>query len=266
MADEPEETTVATPEGTAGVTGQESAEQDAGIAAEEGESPADDQRYIDTLKGTVGDLGSKLSELTARYDQSQAEVAELRGRLDEQSKHISPGANSEPEPDPYALSEEQLDEFNNEPARLVALLQQERLARQEAERALKGQIGTYMDTVLDNVEERFGSVDQRLEASSPEMLPWREAIAELKKNPALAELPDATLKAIAEEKGMAPDYKFQGLAGGPRPPTPAQDKAKTVTPEQKQAIYNGFLGLTGNNKERAERMTERHLKRLGVTS
>lgn len=222
------------------------------------------ETYIDELKGKVGELNSKYADLTARHDQSVAEMSELKGRLDEQSRHISPEEGSEDEAkDPWEYSEEQLDEFNEEPSKFIALLRQEREARVLDAKNLQVNIGRYLDANNDALEERFGSLDKKFEATSPEMLPWRTAIDELKQNEKFSKLDDDTLKAIAEEKGMSPDYTYQGSPGGQRP-RGLEQKARTFSSDDKSTMMAQFLNMTGNDTEKAKKMVDRYVERHGA--
>jgi hypothetical protein len=159
-------------------------------------------------------------------------------------------ANKEPEADPYDLSEEQTEHFNNNPAAMLEYVKKVSDAREEK---LMGTLGaafkardTYLDTSLDNVRSLAEAVKRE---TDPELLPWKEAIEELKQTEAFADLPNATLIEIAKSKGTAPAMQYKGDAGGQRQRATVE-KAQPFNPDSKQGRL--VLAMNGGSIEKSE--------------
>ena len=117
---------------------------------------------------------------------------------------------------------------------------------------------TYLDTSLENVRSLAEYVKRE---TNPELIPWKEAIAELKQNEAFAKLDDTTLIEIAKSKGTAPAMEYRGDAGGQRQRA-VVDKVQPFNPNSQQGKL--ILSMEHGNVTKAEALwAAMETKRIG---
>jgi hypothetical protein len=212
--------------------------------------------YIDTLKGEKGELNATLM-------QTKADMAELKGRVDEQSRHAAPEAESEREKSLFELTEEEMEDLNNEPSSVIPLMKQMWDKINERENALIHNVGDYLDELVKNFDGKIGSVDQKLKESDPAIAPWKTAADTLAEKEEFKDLPLSTRIAMAKEMKMAPDYEPQGAPGGRRIPA-SNGSGRKVSEEDKQRWFGTFMRMTGNNETRAKKMVDERAAREGA--
>jgi hypothetical protein len=219
----------------------------------------DKEQDIQTLKGRWGERNAEQTKL---IQELQAKQAEFEGRISEQRELITSGPK-EPEPDPYSLSEEELDEIRDDPTRLMEVV------RDSQSRT----VGVILEALKERdalIEKRYddldGTLTSKLKELNPELQQWRPAIEELKKKEQFSKLDDDVLIAIAREKDMKPSMEYQGEAGGQRPRSTGEEKkAREFDPSSPEArILIQMFGSDQAGLERAKRVFERsEKKRIG---
>jgi hypothetical protein len=214
----------------------------------------------DDIQKLKGSFGSKNDASQREIRELETKFATLEGRVTEQNTFLT--ANKEPEANPYALTDEQTEDFNNNPAKMAEYFRKVSDAKEEK---LIGTFGaalqardTYLDTSLDNVRSRMDAVKNE---TDPETVPWREAIAELRKNEAFAGLDDKVLIEFAKSKGTEPSMQYKGDAGGQRQRA-VVEKVQPFNPNSKQGQL--VLAAEKGNMEKAEALWSRmEAKRIG---
>lgn len=248
---------MAHPAGTAEAASQQEAEAEAGRTATAESTEAiqrkfeQQETYIDELKGKVS------AEITKREAASQ-EMAELKGRVEEQGNLLAGRGTEEEEASPWDMDEEKLDEYRNDPAKFFEVIKAQETRAAESQEALVVRLGEVLELQSKTQQELNLSIDQRLRQADPEVVAWKPAMEALKQKDAYKDLPDETLMAIAKDQGMSPDYESQGAAGGQRPRQGSSPTAATA--EQRNIIKSRYMIMTDNDNEEAEKLTAIHLQ------
>jgi hypothetical protein len=208
------------------------------------------EAYIQELKGNQGSLLQKLETAATR-------VVELEGRVGEQRDIL---AAREPEkasePDPWALDDARREEFQNAPDKIVEFTQ--RNLRRELQ-GLVTQIADVLDKRDGSIAGKIGQIEGLLKSRDPERQAYKTAVEELRKDEALADLPEEKLIAIAKKTGMKPDYEF---SGGPGRPVQTATRSKGGDQRPEADIFAGFMGIYGD-EARAKKATANYLKKQG---
>jgi len=212
------------------------------------------ETYIQELKGSHGTV-------LQRLDAAAAQVVELQGRLGEQRDILARHGeeNTAPKKDPWELDDSTREEFQNQPDKIVDFTKDRIADLQGQIRELTGQIASVLESRDGAFESRLEQIRADLKKHDPERMAYEGAITELKKDPALADLADEKLIAIAKRTSMKPDYE---PSGGPGSPV----QRKTVKSQDRRSeaeILNGFMQIYGD-RARAETATKHYMAKRGV--
>jgi len=221
----------------------------------------------DTLKAQLEQKEQDIQKLKGHWGQEKSEMmkelqalrqkqAELEGRVGEQRELIT-SSRKEPERDPYDLTDEQVEEFNNNPAGMVKYFKgvQERQMSMIVD-ALKAR-DEYFNGTLN---ETRGQIEARLKALDPETLAWKDTLDELRKNGVLARLDDKTLIEVAKATGKKPAMEYRGAAGGGGQRAQAP-KARAFDPDNNGECQQ-WLMLWEGNVEQAKKTWEKREAKL----
>lgn len=201
----------------------------------------DGQRFITQLQDEAKQEREKTRAL-------EEKVAQLTGRMDQIT-----ATPDTPAPDPYELTDEQQELFNNDPAQIIRYLGQKQDEQNIGLQQVFVDVLQKRDAALD---ERLAQIVTKLEGQSPERLAWEPAISELRKNEECAGMDDATLIAMAKVMGKEPDYQYRG-GPGTRAATPTEPTHPKVTDAARQKAKNVFIRITDlqpGNKEDEEKL------------
>jgi hypothetical protein len=208
------------------------------------------EQDIQKLKGR---WGSERQELTER-------LAKLEGRVEE--RDVYSNSQRQPEKDPRKLTEEEIESFNNNPSdmweRMYELMETREQQRMSAiAEALKAR-----DDYEESRHREVVSTVQLLKKEvDPELMPWKEAIGDLRKDESLAKLDDETLIAIAKKMGKGPAMEYRGSAGGGVTRSGGQ-KAVPFNPNSPECRV--FIDVAQGDVERAKKWWEsRQRKQVG---
>lgn len=253
MADEPKVDTTVSDK----LAGQTSPEEFAKLQARYEQA----ETYIDELKGNQGTLVQKLDEATQRLSTAE-------GRIDEQRSLMATQQEADV-PDPFALEDDDLEKLRGDPAEILKFIQMREeeaaLRGRTKDDALIGKLGELFDNQQQANAKDIAALREEMAKASPEKKAWEEVIAKMRENPAYASLADETLIAFAKDKGMQPDYSFQGGPGARMPPASGNgDAAVDMSPEKQNAIFTRYMVLADKDADRAEKLTIAHLKGMGV--
>jgi hypothetical protein len=216
---------------------------------------------IQTLKGQ---WGSKNADQQKVQRELETKLANLDGRVNEQTSFLN--SQRTPEVDPYLLTDEQKESFNNDPASMVEHFRKVSDAKTSdaIEEAMGKVFATlkardeYVDTSLSNAR----SLAEEVKAENdPELAPYRTAIAELRKNETFATLDDKMLMEIAKSQGTEPAMEWRGDAGGQR----QREVQKTAvefdpTSAQGRMVLQMENGNTANAEALWNRMEARRIQ------
>ena len=241
MADEPTETTP-TPEeeAEAAATQEESGRIEAEAAQRE--------EAIQHFKG-------KLGEEVAERRKLESKLAELEGRLTEQSSLLAQGQSQQEQVDPYAVGEDEADEIRNDPVLVLGKIRQGQALLLET---LQSQIVDLLTSRGQQDDARFSELSQKLVEFNPEHQAWKPVLEKLREEEVFKDLETDVLIAIAQEMGMKPAYENRGSPGGGQRPR-GTSMATKATPEEKRLAAAMFFKLTGD-KEKVKRLMLRKFK------
>lgn len=198
----------------------------------------DDQKeaYIAKLKGKVG-------QINAENQQMRERLAALEGRVDEQRTMLStpkePVATTD---DPYAMDEEALDTYRNDPAKLIEFSKQ-----RENNLILKLQKVLEMQTQMHRNE--LMSLKGEIQSRDPERQMHKQAIADLiAKNPKLKSLDEDTLIEIVKTtQPAATEDERPVFRGAPGQGRAAGGGSSVYTRAQAEADFVVFRLLAGTD-------------------
>ena len=207
-----------------------------------------------------GQWGSEKADMMRAQRDLENKIATLEGRVTEQSTLLT--SQQEPAADPFALTEEQQEDFNNNPALMAEYFRSVTDAR--VEQAMGAVFDTlkardeYVDTSMNNVRSLAESIKKEFD---PELLPWKGAIADLRKNDKLSKLDDETLVEIAKSTGVQPAMEWRGGAGGQRQRT-ATEKPRAFDPNSAEGrvVMQLERGDTAQAEALWKRMEERRVQ------
>lgn len=208
------------------------------------------EQDIQKLKGH---WGSEKQELMKSQQMLQQKLAELEGRVGEQRELFN--SSREPEKDPFELTEDRIEEFNNNPAKITEFVKEYTESRLKTLVEAVTARDQYYETSIQNTR---GLVENVKKEFDPERQAWRDSINELRKNEKLARLDDDTLIEIAKTTGKAPAMEYRGSAGGGVQRESAH-KAVAFDPNRQDCMI--FLQVAGGNQEKAKTMWDNSQKK-----
>ena len=211
------------------------------------------EQDIQKLKGHWGNEKSEMMKAQRALEQK---LSELEGRVGEQRELFN--SRKEPEKDPFELTEDMTEEFNNNPSKIAEYN--------------KGYIQSQMKLMVDAITARDqyyensisntrGLVENVKKEFDPDRLAWKESIDELRKNEKLSKLDDETLIEIAKTQGKAPAMEYRGSSGGGGT---RQAGVKAVAWDESRPDCSTFIQVAGGDVEKAKKWwTSSQLKKTG---
>jgi len=215
------------------------------------------EQDIQFLKGKWGE---EKSQLTQEQQALRDKVAQFEGRLEEQSNLFNKPQETETK-DPFALTEDQMDEIRDDPTKVIDLLR-------ETQTSTIGSILAALDerdkAFLGKVDELNGSVQSRFKELDPELQQWKPAIEELRQDESLKDLDEKALIAVAKRMDMKPAMEYRGAAGGQRQHSESQQKPRAFDPNADDTATRIAMRLANDNTEHAKKLWEAaEARRLG---
>lgn len=203
------------------------------------------EKAIQYFKGRLGQEVAERRKL-------EAKLAEFEGRLNEQRQIFTQGQPKEEErqTDPYALSEDEMEEIRNDPTLLIERQKRRDEAMLET---LQTQLVNLLTAQGRQDEQRFGALASKVRELDPEIAAWKPVVEKLRAKEALKDLPEETLITIAQEMGMKPAYEYRGGLGDGQRPRQSQSKA---TESEKAEARQMFLAMTGD-AEKVKKLMKR---------
>lgn len=209
------------------------------------------EQDIQKLKGQ---FGSKHSEDIQARRALEQKLAELEGRVGEQRELFN--SRSAKEDDPFELTEEKIEEFNNNPSAII----------EYNKNYLENRLKMLVDAVTardqyyeSSIQNTRGLVEGVRKEFDPERLAWKDSLDELKKNEKLAKLDDDILIEIAKTQGKAPMMEYKGGAGGGTQ-REAAHKPIAFDPENRQDCEL-FLKVANGDMTKAKKMWDNSQKK-----
>lgn len=188
----------------------------------------------------------ELKALRTKLEEQGNQVAEMRGRIEA----TTPQTPADTGPGLFEFTEDQIEEFNTEPAKMLNYI------RDTFYPELAGGVAG----IFRNVQSEVSQLKAQLANQAPGRVEWQEKVAALKSSdPLLKTLTDDQAIAVLKSRGDEPDFQYPGSNGSGRG---RGSDAKPMSKSEEEAIIASFIPLAGGDRARATKLAKRHIEKI----